>query len=81
MSRVITNSYATDVLRDSGPAAAALVRAAKETVVRLFDTLAEWQGRSKERRHLMELDTRLLRDAGLTRADAFGEHAKPFWRP
>jgi uncharacterized protein YjiS (DUF1127 family) len=28
----------------------------------------------------MELDTRLLRDAGLTHADAAAEHAKPFWR-
>ena len=32
-----------------------------------------------ERRRLMELDTRLLRYDGLTRADAVAERAKPFW--
>jgi len=81
MNRVITNSYASDALREGRPAAAALVGAAKEAAVRLLDTFAEWQGRIMERRRLMELDARLLRDAGLTRADALAEHAKPFWRP
>ena len=66
MNRVITNSYASDVLQE---ARAGLVETAKEAVIRALDALAEWQGRAMERRRLMELDTRLLRDAGLTRAD------------
>ena len=82
MNTGIMNSYANDALREGRrrPAAATLAVAAKEAVVGLLDTLAEWQGRGMERRHLMELDARLLQDAGLTRADAVAEHAKPFWR-
>ncbi len=47
---------------------------------RALDTLVTWQERSMQRRHLMELDDRLLADMGMTRADAVGEHSKPFWR-
>lgn len=39
-----------------------------------------WQGRRRERRQLLELDTRLLRDIGLTRVDIDLETRKPFWR-
>ena len=37
--------------------------------------------RSRQRRRLGELDDRMLRDIGLTRADAWAEAQKPFWRP
>lgn len=36
--------------------------------------------RNRQRRALGELDDRLLRDVGLTRAAARRECAKPFWR-
>jgi uncharacterized protein YjiS (DUF1127 family) len=36
--------------------------------------------RVRQRRALAELDDRLLRDIGLTRADAWHEIRKPFWR-
>jgi uncharacterized protein YjiS (DUF1127 family) len=38
-----------------------------------------WVDRSRQRRALAELDDWLLRDIGLTRAQAEHEAAKPFW--
>ncbi len=82
MNRTITNTYERsgwDGVRPR-PTATTVARVAKEGMLRLLDTLANWQGRVMERRHLMELDGRLLKDVGLTRADAAAEYAKPFWR-
>ena len=45
-----------------------------------YGTLAAWNRREAQRRHLLELDERLLRDVGLSREDAEAEAAKPFWR-
>jgi uncharacterized protein YjiS (DUF1127 family) len=39
----------------------------------------EWNERSRQRHRLLELDDRLLRDIGLTRADVKREIDKPFW--
>jgi uncharacterized protein YjiS (DUF1127 family) len=47
---------------------------------RLFATLVTWQQRYELRRHLLELDDRLLVDMGLTQEDARREAARPFWR-
>ncbi len=47
----------------------------------LFETVVAWQNRSAERSHLRQLDSRLLADIGMTRADAERESRKPFWRP
>ncbi len=46
----------------------------------ILSTLLTWQSRSEGRRHLRELDDRLLKDVGLTRADAQYESSKPFWK-
>lgn len=46
----------------------------------LVNALALWQHRADERRHLLELDERMLRDIGLSRYDALKEAAKPFWK-
>jgi len=43
-------------------------------------TLLVWQERARQRRHLASFDDRLLRDMGLSRADAERESALPFWR-
>ena len=43
-------------------------------------TLREWRRRSRERAELAELDDRVLKDIGLTRADAEFLINKPFWR-
>lgn len=47
---------------------------------RVIETLLLWQTRAMQRRRLQELDDRLLRDVGLSRADVEHEAAKPFWR-
>ena len=39
-----------------------------------------WFERSRQRRALADLDDRLLRDIGVTSAQASREAAKPFWR-
>ena len=36
--------------------------------------------RAQQRRALLSLDDRMLKDIGLTRADVDGECRKPFWR-
>ena len=50
-------------------------------IVRLFERVLDWQERSKQRVHLMELDDRMLRDIGMTRADAVREYRKHPWLP
>jgi uncharacterized protein YjiS (DUF1127 family) len=42
--------------------------------------LREWRRRRDGRLELSRLDERMLRDIGLTRADADYEISKPFWR-
>lgn len=40
----------------------------------------QWIDRGRQRRQLAELSDHMLRDIGLTRADAWAEADKPFWR-
>lgn len=47
----------------------------------VIETLLVWQERAHQRRHMASLDTRILKDVGLTRGDIDAEIAKPFWRP
>ena len=42
--------------------------------------LREWRRRTREREELAALDDRMLKDIGLTRADAQLLSNKPFWR-
>jgi uncharacterized protein YjiS (DUF1127 family) len=53
-----------------------LIRAA----LRIATTLREWRRRMRDRARLAELDERMLKDIGLTRADAEFLINKPFWR-
>ncbi len=46
----------------------------------ILKTLLVWQERDQQRRHLAALDDRLLRDMGISRAEAAREAAVPFWR-
>jgi len=48
-------------------------------VTRLFDQLFTWLDRARQRRHLSELDDRLLRDIGLSGAEVDHEVSRPFW--
>jgi uncharacterized protein YjiS (DUF1127 family) len=50
------------------------------TLARMVDTFALWHERDRQRRVLLTLDDRLLSDIGVTRAEAEGEAARPFWR-
>lgn len=47
---------------------------------RVLATVFAWRERARQRRDLMALDARELRDIGLSRADAEAEGSKPFWR-
>ena len=49
-------------------------------VTRLLDQVINWLERSRQRRQLAELDDRLLRDIGVSRAEVEHEIAQPFWR-
>jgi uncharacterized protein YjiS (DUF1127 family) len=40
-----------------------------------------WIDRGRQRRQLAELSDHMLRDIGITRADAWAEADKPFWLP
>ena len=42
--------------------------------------LANWRRRARERRELATLDSRTIRDLGLTPSDIQFEVNKPFWR-
>ncbi len=39
-----------------------------------------WWDRARQRHYLLQLDDRLLKDVGLTRAGVEREAAKPFWK-
>lgn len=43
-------------------------------------TVAQWETRRRGRAGLGRLDAHLLRDIGLTQAEAASETTKPFWR-
>ena len=64
----------------SRPAAVRLLRELGAALLRVHDTVLAWQERAFQRRRLMELDDRLLRDMGIDRTEAAREYAKPFWR-
>ena len=49
-------------------------------VTRFFDHALVWLERVRQRRHLAELDDRLLRDIGLSRAEVEHEISRPFWK-
>jgi uncharacterized protein YjiS (DUF1127 family) len=56
--------------------ASALVARARHAV----EIAALWRRRARERKQLAAFDDRLLRDIGVSRADALREYRKPFWR-
>jgi uncharacterized protein YjiS (DUF1127 family) len=47
---------------------------------RATELLLVWSERVRQRRELARFDDHLLRDIGVTRAEALAEAAKPFWR-
>ena len=55
------------------------VQTLAERLLNLWRTLEIWQVRARQRRDLLDLDDRLLRDIGINRAVAEREASKPFW--
>jgi uncharacterized protein YjiS (DUF1127 family) len=49
-------------------------------VVRVVETFDLWMARVQQRRDLLALNDRMLRDVGVNRAEASAEAEKPFWR-
>lgn len=47
----------------------------------LVATLERWVERRRQRRALLELNEHMLKDIGVSAADAWQESQKPFWRP
>jgi len=43
-------------------------------------TLRQWHRRSREREQISQMDERMLKDIGITRAEALRLGSKPFWR-
>ena len=58
----------------------ARVRRAGAALLAALETLFLWRERVRQRRALMTLDPRLLRDIGLDLGRAEAEYRKPFWR-
>jgi uncharacterized protein YjiS (DUF1127 family) len=56
------------------------VLALNDAANHVVTTVREWRRRSRDRARLAELDDRMLKDIGLTRADAEFLINKPFWR-
>ncbi len=50
-----------------------------EAATRAVRTLLTWQERDRQRHALAQLDARMLKDLGLSRADVEREVRKPFW--
>ncbi len=47
--------------------------------VRLVLALLRWHELAQQRRRLLSLDDRMLKDIGITRAEAMREGMRPFW--
>ncbi len=45
-----------------------------------WSVLRVWLDRRRQRHHLARLDPRLLKDIGISQADALEEARKPFWQ-
>jgi uncharacterized protein YjiS (DUF1127 family) len=46
----------------------------------VFDLTMTWRENARQRRHLLALSDDMLKDIGVSRADAEHEGSKPFWR-
>ncbi len=50
-------------------------------LLRAVELVLGWQEMARQGRALLALDERLLKDIGITRADAKREASRPFWDP
>ncbi len=70
-------TYRDDV--QTGGAASSLLAAMRRVLIGVVETLLRWQELSMQRRRLLELDAHMLKDIGISRADAVREAKRPFW--
>jgi uncharacterized protein YjiS (DUF1127 family) len=56
-----------------------LARTLRRGGVSLALALLQWHELAQQRRRLLALDDRMLKDIGITRVDACREGARPFW--
>ena len=79
----MAHTISTKIL-SAGGAAAKPLRAfgkVRRVVVKCLQKFVIWQERAEQRHALSELDERMLKDIGVTNADAYKEARKPFWLP
>ncbi len=62
------------------PTAASFGEIFLEAGARALRTLLTWQERDRQRHALAQLDARMLKDIGLSRAEVALELHKPFWQ-
>ncbi len=55
-------------------------RGLAEDLAAIWRILEEWGERSRQRRMLASLDPEILKDIGISEADAWVEASKPWWR-
>ena len=65
--------------RHSALRAGRLVERLHRTLSRVILMLLRWQELARQRRALGALSDHMLKDLGLTRADALREAGRPFW--
>lgn len=71
-------------LISAGSAAAKPLRAfgkVRRVVVKCLQIIVIWQERAEQRHALRELGDHMLKDIGVSHADAYKEASKPFWLP
>ena len=56
------------------------LKGAGSLIVKMVDTVLDWQDRARERHRMAMMSDHLLRDIGVSRADLEMEYEKPFWR-
>ncbi len=53
----------------------------RRVTVKCLKMVMVWQERAEQRHALSELNERMLKDIGVSNADAYKEARKPFWLP
>jgi uncharacterized protein YjiS (DUF1127 family) len=72
-------AHARRARTDHDPPAIGPAEILRAVGTRLVLALLQWQELAQQRRRLLALDDRMLKDIGITRADAWQEGRRPFW--
>lgn len=73
-------SQASQCISDSGQPRPVLRASMIAWIGRAVSIVSVWNLRARQRRELRELDDAILRDVGISRAEANFRADKPFWR-